>query len=262
MFCTSGNSGTAAVLTAVLTLVACDTTGDPNGSGGGTFSRMGNSIGSFFSSSEPPPSPAQQRLRQSAAQYSTATLLTGCVVGGLLGAAVGAAVKGKEGAAVGAGVGLAAGCLGGHYVAAANQSYANEQIALQQRIQAANRDIQETAQATADARQVVSQHKAEISRLNEQYRKRQIDAGAYDGQVAAAQRDIDSMKLLIDSKNKVLQAMERDIAAGRQHGIDTSQLVATRQRLLKEQQALQEQLNALVAAVDTMPAGVERPLVS
>lgn len=251
----------APLVASALMLAGC-----ASGEGGNPISdgwaSVKESVSDAFGMNDPPPTPEQEKLREAAARYDWKTTATGCVAGALVGGLLGAAIKGKEGAAVGAGAGLVAGCGAGHYVALKNQEAATEQMGLQKRIAAANQEIAETQQAVTAARQVVAQHEAQIATLNQQYQRHEIDAKAYGRQVAGIRQDIDAMKLLIDQKGQVIQAMQADIMQRQAQGQPAAELIERRRVLEQQRTALQEQMRALVAAVDTMPPAVERPLVS
>ena len=228
----------------------------------GTAGCAGSGMDVFQSSSDTNLTPAQKDLRQESQQFKW-TRIEGAAAGAVVGALSGLLItKDWKGAAGGAAVGGVLGYAAGYYVDSVNQKYANEQQALNTRIEAANKDIDRYQKAVADARQVVAAHKATIAQLNAEYAKKQITAQQYHDRIATIQGDIGALQSLIKESSANIDVMDKDIASLREKGADVAGLAAKRDALAGERDALQNQLDTLASAIGSIPDTVTPPLVS
>lgn len=206
--------------------------------------------------------PAQADLREESERFRW-TRLQGALVGAAGGALAGWLIsEDATGAVVGAAAGGALGYAAGYYIDSVNQSYADQQDALNTRVEAANQDIARYERAADDARTVVATHRQTIAELNAQYAQQQITADQYSAQVASIEGDIDALENLINESSGNVELMDKDIAALREQGADVSGLVARRNQLAAKRDALQDQLDTLASAIGSIPDAVDAPLVS
>jgi hypothetical protein len=223
-------------------------------------------MGCWFSSDDGK-SQAQIDLREHACEYS-GTRLTGALTGTLIGAAGGALIADQTGgdAAVGAAAGGVAGALIGYaagaYVANRNAEAAQQQASLRSGIAGAEADAERYSKAADAARQVADQRKAEIARLNADYAQNRITAEQYSDKIEGIDGDLQSMKMLLVESEGNIQLMERDIQELHEYGRDTSNLAAAKRDLEEENARLREAWNELVASIEAMPTGVERPAIT
>jgi DNA repair exonuclease SbcCD ATPase subunit len=206
--------------------------------------------------------PAQQGLREESERFQW-TRVQGALVGAAGGALAGWLIsKDATGAVVGAAAGGALGYAAGYYIDSVNQSYADQQQALNTRIDAANQDIARYERAAVDARTVVANHRQQIADLNAQYARQEITADQYSAQVASIEGDIDALQNLINESSGNVELMDKDIANLRAQGANVGGLVARRNQLASQRDALQAQLDTLASAIGSIPDAVEAPLVS
>jgi chromosome segregation ATPase len=233
---------TALLLAALLGLAGC--------AGGGMFG------------AEEELTPAQEGLRTESERFRW-TRLQGALVGAAGGALAGWLISDNAtGAVVGAAAGGALGYAAGYYIDTVNQSYADQQQALNTRIDAANQDVARYQRATADARTVVSQHRQQIADLNAQYARQQITADQYGAQVASIEGDIEALQDLINESSGNVELMDKDIAALREQGANVGGLVTRRNELAGQRDALQAQLDTLASAIGSIPDAVDAPVIS
>jgi DNA repair exonuclease SbcCD ATPase subunit len=222
----------------------------------------GGSPMDMFQSSDENLTPAQQDLRQESERFKW-TRIQGAAAGGSVGALAGGLISGDwKGAVGGAAVGGVLGYAAGYYIDSVNQKYADEQQALNARIDAADKDVDRYQKAVSDANQVVSMHKATIAQLNDEYAREQITAEQYTDRVASIEGDIDALQALINESSGNVEAMDKDIATLQAEGSETVGLVAKRDELVSQRDALQEQLDTLASAIGSIPDDVAAPAVS
>lgn len=230
----------------------------------------GSSVPSLTDSSL---SPAQRGLRSDAEALSSAAdelkgcqgteAVVGAVVGGLLGAVTGALVCGDNWAtcaAAGGAGGVVAGGGAGYLVGGQNCKYATEQDHLNQRIAEARQERMEYADANANARVVVAQHKSTIARLNDEYSRGQIDAERYKQQLVSLNDDIAALRKLIDSNERTVASFQATSANIEAKGISAAALSQEEVQLRAQRQALEEQLDGLLEAVASVPAAARPPV--
>jgi DNA repair exonuclease SbcCD ATPase subunit len=238
----------AVALAAMLGLAGCASGGSP--------------LDVFGDGSDAELTSAQQDLRQESDRFKW-TRLQGALVGAAGGALTGWLIgKDAKGAAIGAAAGGVLGYAAGYYIDSVNQSYANQQQALNTRIDAAQKDVERYQKAVADARAVVGMHRQKIADLNAQYARQQITAQQYGAQVAAIEGDIAALQSLIKESSGNIELMDKDIAALREHGAGVGGLVAQRNELASQRDALQAQLDTLASAIGSIPDAVAAPVVS
>lgn len=238
---------TALALAALIGLAGC--------AGGGSPLDM-------FGSDDAELTPAQQGLREESERFRWTRLqgaLLGAGVGGVTGWLIG---KDATSAAVGAAAGGLLGYAAGYYIDTVNESYANQQQALDARIDAANQDIARYERAVGDARTVVGAHRQTIAHLNSQYASQQITAAQYSDQVAVIEGDIDALQDLINESSGNVELMDKDIAQLRGQGANVGGLVARRNELAGKRDALQAQLDTLASAIGSIPDAVDAPVIS
>ena len=206
--------------------------------------------------------PAQQGLREESERFRW-TRIQGALVGAAGGALAGWLIaEDATGAVVGAAAGGALGYAAGYYIDTVNQSYADQQQALNTRIDAANQDVARYQRAAADARTVVAGHRQKIADLNAQYASQQITADQFGAQVAVIEGDIDALQDLINESSGNVELMDKDIAHLRTQGADVGGLVARRNQLASQRDALQAQLDTLASAIGSIPDAVDAPVIS
>lgn len=206
--------------------------------------------------------PAQQDLREESERFRW-TRLQGALLGAAGGALAGWLIsEDATGAVVGAAAGGALGYAAGYYIDTVNQSYANQQQALNSRIDAASQDIARYERAAGDARTVVASHRQRIADLNAQYARQEITAEQYSDQVASIEGDIDALENLINESSGNVELMDKDIAALREQGADVGGLVTRRNQLAAKRDALQAQLDTLASAIGSIPDAVDAPVIS
>jgi DNA repair exonuclease SbcCD ATPase subunit len=241
-------SAAALALAAMLSISGCAGGGSP--------------LGVFKSSDDAELTPAQQELREESDRFKW-TRVQGAALGAVTGAVAGWFITDDwKGAAGGAAVGGVLGYAAGYYIDSVNQEYANEQEALNTRIDAAGKDVDRYDKAAADARQVVNQHKATIAELNAEYASQQITAEQYGAKVASIQGDIEALQGLIKESSGNLELMDKDIAALREKGANVGGLSVKRDALASKRDALQAQLDTLAVAIGSIPDAVSAPEVS
>lgn len=224
----------ACAMVVALGLAACSTTG-------GGFGADDSNL-----------TPAQRELRQEAERFNQTVLegaLTGAVIGGIAGALL-ADDDPLAGAAIGAGAGAAVGAGAGYFVASQNEQYANEEQRLDAQIAAAQEDVARYERIVLSTERVVNEYRQRIARLDSQYTAGQVTAAEYRNQVAGVQTDLDAIQSLIDENSNIVEAYETEIASLRQQGRSSSELAAARTEMIQERQALENQYNELLSAVD------------
>ena len=222
----------------------------------------GGSPMAMFGSDDAELTPAQEGLREESERFRW-TRIQGALVGAAGGALAGWLIsEDAKGAAIGAAAGGVLGYAAGYYIDSVNQSYANQQQALGSRIDAANQDIARYEQAAADARTVVAGHRQKIADLNAQYARQQITADEYTEQVAVIEGDIGALQNLIKESSGNVALMDKDIESLRTQGADVGGLVARRNQLAGQRDALQAQLDTLASAIGSIPDAVDAPVVS
>ncbi len=206
-----------------------------------------------------------------AAKQHASTRLTGAASGGALGCVVGlgagALATRDTGATVattaaGCAVGAFLGYAAGAYVDRVNTEAASAQTDLRARVAAAEEDTARYRQAADDADASVRALRADIARLNRELAAGSITADDYADRIARASRSADSMRSLIVESQGTVGYVERDIAQLREAGKDTSELDARLVRLKQENERLMADYRELVAAIDEVPPGVDRPDVA
>jgi hypothetical protein len=231
----------------------------------------GSSLSPFGDSSL---SPAQQSLRSNADSLDAAAdelegcqgseAIVGALFGATLGALAGAAMGGKDdwakGAAIGGLGGAALGGGAGYAVGNQNCQYASQQDHLNKRLAEARQEAGEYQRANAAARTVVSQHKVMIARLNEEYRKGQIDSARYRQELASLNDDIAAMRKLIAANDRTLASFRETADAMAAQGLGTGALEQEEAKLLAQRKALEQQLDGLLSAVASVPASARPPV--
>jgi uncharacterized membrane protein len=160
-------------------------------------------------------SPSERRLKENTSRFYE-TVGTGAVVGALLGAAIGAAAGGKNrgsAAAMGAGLGAVAGAGAGYYVAKRNENAGNSEAALNERIQAAQKEVQNYRDIAGSAQTVAAENRAKLAALDARYRKGEIDAAEYRRQAQNARVAQDRIKKAIENAQTVSAGLSQDVAA-------------------------------------------------
>ena len=212
-------------------------------------------------------SPADAKLLAEAKRYAQ-TRLTGAVAGGALGGGGAAGIAKAMGGGTremwiaglaGAVVGGAGGYAAGAYVAEANQQTKAHQDDLNARIAAVKQDVARYETANAAARQMVAERRQEIDKLNQEYAAGQIDAAAYESELADVQVSLDSLNSLIAESEANAQLVGQDLAAAKGEPQQLEALKARHEELITENRLLQAQLDELLAIVDTVPSEVAVP---
>ncbi len=208
-----------------------------------------------FNSGDAGLTPEQRALRTEAERFNQ-TMGEGAVVGALLGAGIGALAGRRNplaGALVGAAAGAALGAGAGYLVAAQNEQYASSEQRLNAQIGAARQDVARYQTAAINAQRVADMHRANIARMNAEYRAGRISAEQYRNRAAGIRSDLGAMSALIQENEQLVQAYEQEIANLQRQGANTSQMVTARNDLLRQRQALQAQYDSLLSAVDQAP---------
>jgi hypothetical protein len=197
---------------------------------------------------DPTLTPAQRALRQQSERFNE-TVATGAVAGALLGALAGALLAGNNrgnmagGIALGAAAGAAIGGGTGYYIASRNERYATREQAAQSRLEAAQRESADLARTAALSDQVSRENAAKLADARRRYAAGQITRAQLDGEVRAAQSDLDLIRQGVDHSRKVEGAMRADGV-----GSEASRVAGSRQQMEESASRLQQALNRAQAA--------------
>lgn len=167
-----------------------------------------------------PLTPAQAALRAQTDRFNE-TVATGAVAGALLGALIGAISDSKNpgrGAAIGAAAGGVLGGASGYYIATENERYANQEQALQARIEAARNEADSYRKIASASARVAADNRQRIATLEQQYRNGQISARDYKARTASMEDDLRLMDEALANSRDVRSKMAQDSAYAGSYG--------------------------------------------
>jgi hypothetical protein len=99
-----------------------------------------------------------------------------------------------------------------------------------------------------------------IARLNEEYKKGQIDSARYRQELASLNDDIAAMRKLIAANDRTLASFRETADAMAAQGLGTGALEQEEMKLLAQRKALEQQLDGLLSAVASVPASARPPV--
>ena len=256
-----GLAGTAAVI-----LMTAGCLQQPDGSTPNIFSDVGlvaRSPGSEAGGA----SPEQQALREQATRYRdyAKTRLQGAAAGAVVGGIVGTLLDRNNrarGALLGATAGAAVGYVGGSYLTRNHAEFVASRESLDKDIQVAN-DLSSQSQENVQlAQAALDYQRTEIARLNEEFQAGQASAEDYERELAGIAEDHESVQSMIAATEERVDRMETSIAAYRQAGLDTAQLVQANAVQTRDLENLRRIEDAMVELISGAPEGVARPTVA
>jgi uncharacterized protein YcfJ len=197
--------------------------------------------------------PAQRELRERSSRFNE-TVATGAIAGALLGAVIGAlAAKGNrgQGAAIGAGAGAVVGGGAGYYMATRNESYASREQAVNARISAARREVNDYQHMADLSDRIRRDNEAMLASLDERLKRGEISAAEYRRQTASTQEDVNRLRQALDYNEKVQTGLRED--AARSGGAAGTELRQSQAQLEASRQRIAENTDALVRALRSGP---------
>jgi hypothetical protein len=202
---------------------------------------------------DPPGLTAGERTLHKEASNFNQTVAVPALLGAAAGAGLGAILCKKNKAACAGGGAAVGGLLGGgtgYLVAQKNTQAASREQALQARIKGAREDVAHFDRIIAATNGVIADKRREIRALKASYRHS-------EGALASSQQERTTLTSDIQSVQEAIAASEERVSAItvdlQKYGSEASGLAAERDKLVRQQAKLKEQLRALLGLHEGVP---------
>jgi hypothetical protein len=207
------------------------------------------------SANDPNLSPEQQRLRQLSDkkwEWAGYGALAGAVAGGVIGAV---ADRGRgRGIAIGAGVGALLGGGAGYLAAHTNESYANSEDELRKKTETARAEAQDFRAIASESNKVAAQHRSRIAVLQRELRAGRVTNDQARAEARVMRDDLSRMETAHEENEKIVRAIDTDIAKLRAQRRNTAELQRERAAIASSGDSLRGSIDDLQRGLAGMPA--------